>query len=67
MMAREEHTADSAEVVADAEVAAGASATPAAPEAERIEPGSAAAPRWIRPISDYERCETTIVEGLRYG
>jgi hypothetical protein len=24
-------------------------------------------PSWIRPISDYERKETTIVEGLRYG
>jgi hypothetical protein len=22
---------------------------------------------WIRPLSDYERRETTIVEGLRYG
>jgi hypothetical protein len=26
----------------------------------------AAHPRWIRPIGDYERRETTIVEGLRY-
>jgi hypothetical protein len=25
------------------------------------------APRWIRPLSDYERKETTVVEGLRYG
>jgi hypothetical protein len=24
-------------------------------------------PRWIRPLADYERRETTIVEGLRYG
>jgi hypothetical protein len=23
--------------------------------------------RWVRPIGDYERRETTIVEGLRYG
>ena len=22
---------------------------------------------WVRPIGDYERRETTIVEGLRYG
>jgi hypothetical protein len=71
MMAREEHTADSAKVAAGVGVVAGAfdtSVTTAAPEAERIEPGSAAAPpRWVRPISDYERRETTIVEGLRYG
>jgi hypothetical protein len=30
------------------------------------EPKPAAAP-WIRNINDYERRETTIVEGLRYG
>jgi hypothetical protein len=24
-------------------------------------------PRWVRPLADYERRETTIVEGLRYG
>ena len=23
--------------------------------------------RWIRPLADYERRETTVVEGLRYG
>jgi hypothetical protein len=31
------------------------------------EPESAAPPRWIKPLSCYERRETTIVEGLRYG
>ena len=44
--------------------------TTATPEAGRIEPEpepEAAHPRWIRPIGDYERRETTIVEGLRYG
>jgi hypothetical protein len=42
--------------------------TMAAPEAGRIEPElEAAHPRWVRPIGDYERRETTIVEGLRYG
>ena len=42
--------------------------TTATPEAGRIEPGPEAAhPRWVRPIRDYERRETTIVEGLRYG
>jgi hypothetical protein len=24
-------------------------------------------PPWVGPISDYERKETTVVEGLRYG
>jgi hypothetical protein len=32
---------------------------PAAPEAEHA--------RWVKPLSCYERRETTIVEGLRYG
>ena len=42
--------------------------TTATPEADRIEPEAEAShPRWIRPIGDYERRETTIVEGLRYG
>ena len=42
--------------------------TTAAPEAGRIEPEPEAAhARWIRPIGDYERRETTVVEGLRYG
>ena len=42
--------------------------TTAAPEAGRIEPEPAAvrAP-WVRNINDYERRETTLVEGLRYG
>jgi hypothetical protein len=44
------------------------SVTTAAPEAGRIEPEHTTAhPRWVRPIGDYERRETTIVEGLRYG
>jgi hypothetical protein len=35
---------------------------------QRLEPKPAVAhARWIRPIGDYERRETTIVEGLRYG
>ena len=48
--------------------AAVAELTAAAPEADPIEPRptTAHAP-WIRPIGDYERRETTIVEGLRYG
>ena len=48
------------------------------PEPERIEPEPASEPqpikpepgaqsRWINPLSCYERRETTIVEGLRYG
>jgi hypothetical protein len=42
--------------------------TTAALEAGRIEPEPEAAhPRWIRPIGDYDRRETTVVEGLRYG
>jgi hypothetical protein len=35
------------------------------PELSDPEPAVAHAP-WIRPIGDYERRETTIVEGLRY-
>jgi hypothetical protein len=42
--------------------------TTAAPKAGRIEPKPETAhPRWVRPIGDYERRETTIVEGQRYG
>jgi hypothetical protein len=40
------------------------------PEPERIEPEPAPAAAhapWVRPIGDYERRETTLVEGLRYG
>jgi hypothetical protein len=33
---------------------------------EKPQPAVTHAP-WIRPIGDYERRETTIVEGLRYG
>jgi hypothetical protein len=33
---------------------------------EKPEPAAAHA-RWVRPIGDYERRETTLVEGLRYG
>ena len=36
------------------------------PEPVDLKPASPHAP-WIRPIGDYERRETTIVEGLRYG
>jgi hypothetical protein len=31
------------------------------------EPEPRAKPRWIKPLSCYERRETTVVEGLRYG
>ena len=65
MMTREELRTDSAEVAVGASDASNASMTTAAPEAERIE-RPAPAP-WIRPLADYERRETTIVEGLRYG
>jgi hypothetical protein len=39
------------------------------PEPQRIEPEPepGARSRWIKPISSYERRETTVVEGLRYG
>jgi hypothetical protein len=70
-------TADSAEVAADAEVAVDTFdiSVTTTPEAERIEPGSAvrfpdqgiADKRWVKPLQFYERKETTIVEGLRYG
>jgi hypothetical protein len=40
--------------------------TPATPEPEPVKP-EGAFPRWVRPISCYERRETTVVEGLRYG
>ena len=36
------------------------------PELVDPKPAAALAP-WIRPISDYERRETTLVEGTRYG
>jgi hypothetical protein len=40
----------------------------AEPEANLIDQTPAAAhARWIRAIGDYERRETTIVEGPRYG
>jgi hypothetical protein len=40
----------------------------AEPEPDRAAPETPAAhTRWIRPLSDYERKETTVVEGLRYG
>jgi hypothetical protein len=40
----------------------------AAAEAERSAPRPAAAhARWIRPIADYERRETSEVHGTRYG
>jgi hypothetical protein len=40
--------------------------TPAAPEPEPVKLEGAFS-RWVRPIGDYERRETTVVEGLRYG
>jgi hypothetical protein len=36
-------------------------------EPERIEPEPGAQSCWVKPLSCYERKETTIVEGLRYG
>jgi hypothetical protein len=39
----------------------------AEPEPDLIEPEPGAQPRWIKPLSCYERRETTVVEGLRYG
>ena len=59
---------DSAEVAADAKVAADAPVLTATKKPEPLEPGPAVAHTpWIRPLADYERKETTIVEGLRYG
>jgi hypothetical protein len=48
---------------------AGPSAAVAEPEPEPqpIEPEPGAQSRWVKPLSCYERRETTIVEGLRYG
>jgi hypothetical protein len=37
------------------------------PEPQPIEPEPGAQSRWIKPLSCYERRETTVVEGLRYG
>jgi hypothetical protein len=37
------------------------------PEPQPIEPEPGAQSRWVKPISCYERRETTVVEGLRYG
>ena len=37
------------------------------PEPQPIEPEPGAQLRWIKPLSSYERKETTVVEGLRYG
>ena len=31
------------------------------------EPNPGAQSRWVKPLSTYERRETTVVEGLRYG
>jgi hypothetical protein len=36
------------------------------PELLDPRPAVARAP-WVRPLGDYERRETTVVEGLRYG
>ena len=37
------------------------------PEPQPIEPEPGAPSRWVKPLSCYERRETTVVEGLRYG
>jgi hypothetical protein len=37
------------------------------PEPQPVEPEPGAQSRWIKPLSRYERRETTVVEGLRYG
>ena len=39
----------------------------AEPEPKPTEPEPGAQSRWLKPLSCYERRETTIVEGLRYG
>jgi hypothetical protein len=39
----------------------------AEPEPQPIEPEPGAQSRWVKPLSCYERRETTVVEGLRYG
>jgi hypothetical protein len=39
--------------------------TAAAKPEPQPEPGARS--RWIKPLSCYERRETTVVEGLRYG
>jgi hypothetical protein len=39
---------------------------PVEPEPE-TEPEPSAQSRWVKPLSCYERRETTVVEGLRYG
>jgi hypothetical protein len=36
------------------------------PEPDKPQPTTAHTP-WVRNIKDYERRETTVVEGLRYG
>jgi hypothetical protein len=37
------------------------------PELQPTEPEPGAQLRWVKPLSCYERRETTVVEGLRYG
>jgi hypothetical protein len=37
-------------------------------KADRVNPGPATAwPRWVRNVNDYERRETSFVEGRRFG
>ncbi len=49
-------------------VAVAAVSMTAEEKSELADPKPAAAhARWIRPLACYERRETTIVEGLRYG
>jgi hypothetical protein len=38
----------------------------AAAEPKPVKP-EGAFPRWVRNVNEYERRETTVVEGLRYG
>jgi hypothetical protein len=47
--------------------AAAAEPEPYKPEPQPIETEPGAQSRWVKPISCYERRETTVVEGLRYG
>jgi hypothetical protein len=37
------------------------------PEPQLVEPEHGAQSRWVKPLSCYERGETTVVEGQRYG
>jgi hypothetical protein len=62
-MGREETTAVAAELEPEPEP----QPLEPEPEPQPIEPEPGAQSRWIKPLSCYERRETTLVEGLRYG